>query len=37
MEPAGLLRKGTTEKGQKMKQVLVDYLVDFIQRMDRQG
>jgi len=34
---SGAPEKGTEEKGQKMKQVLVDYLVDFIQRMDRQG
>ena len=34
---SGAPEKGTAEKGQKMKQVLVDYLVDFIQRMDRQG
>jgi creatinine amidohydrolase len=34
---SGAPEKGTAEKGQKMKQVLVDYLVDFVQRMDRQG
>ena len=27
-------QKGTAEKGQKMKQVLVDYLVDFVKKMD---
>ena len=31
---SGAPQKGTAEKGQKMKQVLVDYLVDFIKRMD---
>jgi hypothetical protein len=25
------------EKGRRMKQVPVDYLVDFVGRMDRQG
>jgi creatinine amidohydrolase len=34
---SGAPEKGTEEKGKKMKQVLVDYLVDFVQRMDRQG
>ena len=34
---SGAPEKGTEEKGQKMKQVLVDYLVDFVQRMDKQG
>jgi creatinine amidohydrolase len=34
---SGAPEKGTTEKGQKMKAVLVDYLVDFVQRMDAQG
>lgn len=34
---SGAPEKATPEKGQKMKQVLVDYLVDFVQRMDRQG
>lgn len=34
---SGAPEKGTAEKGLKMKQVLVDYLVDFVQRMDRQG
>jgi len=31
---SGAPQKGTAEKGLKMKQVLVDYLVDFIKRMD---
>lgn len=34
---SGAPEKGTAEKGQKMKQVLIDYLVDFVKRMDRQG
>lgn len=34
---SGAPEKATPEKGQKMKQVLVDYLVDFVQRMDRQN
>ncbi len=29
--------KGTVEKGNKMKKVLVDYLVAFVKRMDDQG
>ncbi len=28
--------KATLEKGQKMKQVLIDYVVDFVNRMDKQ-
>lgn len=34
---SGAPEKATVEKGQKMKQVLVDYLVDFVNRMDTQG
>lgn len=34
---SGAPEKGTADKGLKMKKVLVDYLVDFVQRMDRQG
>jgi len=34
---SGAPEKGTAEKGRKMKQVLVDYLVDFVNRMDCQG
>jgi creatinine amidohydrolase len=34
---SGAPEKGTAEKGRRMKQVLVDTLVDFITRMDRQG
>jgi creatinine amidohydrolase len=34
---SGAPEKGTADKGQKMKAVLVDYLVDFVQRMDRHG
>ena len=34
---SGAPEKATAEKGQKMKQVLVDYLVDFVNRMDTQG
>ncbi len=34
---SGAPGKGTREKGQRMRQVLVDYLVEFVQRMDRQG
>ncbi len=33
---SGAPEKATAEKGQKMKTVLVDYLVDFINRMDAQ-
>jgi creatinine amidohydrolase len=34
---SGAPEKGTAEKGRKMKQALVDYLVDFVKRMDKQG
>jgi creatinine amidohydrolase len=34
---SGAPEKGTVEKGRKMKQVLVDYLVDFVNRMDTLG
>ncbi len=34
---SGAPEKATAEKGQKMKTVLVDYLVDFVNRMDKQG
>jgi len=34
---SGAPEKATAEKGQKMKQVLVDYLVDFVNRMDTQN
>lgn len=34
---SGAPEKGTVEKGKKMRQVLIDYLVDFVKRMDRQG
>ncbi len=34
---SGAPEKATPEKGRKMKQVLVDYLVDFVNRMDAQG
>ncbi|OQY53334.1 MAG: creatininase [Desulfobacteraceae bacterium 4572_89] len=34
---SGAPEKATAEKGQKMKDVLVDYIVDFINRMDEQG
>jgi creatinine amidohydrolase len=34
---SGAPEKGTVEKGQKMKQVLVDYLVEFVKRMDAQN
>jgi len=34
---SGAPEKGTAEKGQKMKKVLVDYLVDFVKRMDQQN
>jgi len=34
---SGAPEKGTAEKGLKMKKVLVDCLVDFVQRMDSQG
>jgi len=33
----GAPEKATAEKGEKMKKVLVDYLVDFVKRMDAQG
>jgi len=33
----GAPEKATEDKGMKMKQVLVDYLVDFVKRMDQQG
>jgi len=33
----GAPEKATAEKGEKMKKVLVDYLVDFVKRMDTQG
>ncbi len=34
---SGAPEKATPEKGRKMKEALVDYLVDFVQRMDKQG
>jgi len=34
---SGAPEKGTVEKGLQMKQVLVDYLVDFVTRMEKQG
>lgn len=34
---SGAPEKGTAEKGQKMKQVLVDCLVEFVNRMDAQN
>jgi creatinine amidohydrolase len=34
---SGAPEKGTVEKGRQMKQVLVDYLVDFVTRMEKQG
>lgn len=34
---SGAPEKATVEKGQKMKSVLVDYLVDFVNRMDEQN
>lgn len=34
---SGAPQKGSAAKGEKMKQVLVDYLVDFIGRMEDQG
>jgi creatinine amidohydrolase len=34
---SGAPEKATVEKGQKMKDVLVDYLVGFVNRMDSQG
>jgi creatinine amidohydrolase len=34
---SGAPEKATAEKGRKMKQVLVDYLVDFVKRMDDQN
>jgi len=34
---SGAPEKATAEKGQKMKDVLVDYLVGFVNRMDSQG
>jgi len=33
----GAPEKATEEKGKKIKQAIVDYLVDFVKRMDRQG
>jgi creatinine amidohydrolase len=33
----GAPEKATAEKGHKMKTVLIDYLVDFVKRMDNQG
>jgi creatinine amidohydrolase len=32
---SGAPQKGTVEKGKKMKQVLVYYLVDFVEKMDK--
>jgi creatinine amidohydrolase len=34
---SGAPEKGTAGKGRKMKQLLVDYLVDFVKRMDQQN
>lgn len=34
---SGAPEKATAEKGQKMKDVLVDYVTDFIKRMDARG
>ena len=34
---SGAPEKATEDKGIQMKQVLVEYLVDFIQKMERQG
>jgi creatinine amidohydrolase len=34
---SGAPEKGSPEKGQRMKKVLVDYLVDFVKRMDQQN
>ncbi len=34
---SGAPQKATPEKGRKMKKVLVDYLVDFVKRMDAQN
>ena len=34
---SGAPEKATPEKGEKMKTVLVDYLVDFVNRMDKQN
>jgi creatinine amidohydrolase len=34
---SGAPEKGTREKGEKIKKALVDYLVDFVNRMDGQG
>jgi creatinine amidohydrolase len=34
---SGAPEKATPEKGEKMKTALVDYLVDFVNRMDAQG
>ena len=34
---SGAPEKATVEKGRKMKTVLVDYIVDFVNRMDKQG
>jgi creatinine amidohydrolase len=33
---SGAPEKGTAEKGEKMKEVLVDHIVEFIEEMDRQ-
>lgn len=33
---SGAPEKATAEKGQKMKDVLVDYIVEFVNRMDNQ-
>jgi creatinine amidohydrolase len=33
----GAPEKATEEKGRKMKEALVDYLVGFVRRMDKQG
>jgi creatinine amidohydrolase len=34
---SGAPEKGTAEKGDKMKKALVDYVVDYVTRMDAQG
>jgi creatinine amidohydrolase len=34
---SGAPERGTVEKGRKMKKALVDYLVDFMTKMDQQG
>ena len=34
---SGAPEKATLEKGEKMRKVLVDYLVNFVKRMDHQG